>query len=141
MAGLRSQALGHAARLLHARLAPAERQNSAHVLHLAKGLMSAGVDLVDDLDGLVMLKRYLPGLLKALSMQHSDVRHVGQPTLPILADIIMLAHKVKVSANAVCFLGEESILAASAQRSTSAQHVSQALPALTGKEGGDDSNG
>lgn len=79
MAGLRAQALGHAARLLHARLTPAERQVSARVLHLAEGLMSAGVHLVDDLDALLTLKRYLPGLLKALSMQHSDVRQVGQP--------------------------------------------------------------
>ena len=79
MAGLRAQALGHAARLLHARLAPAERQVSPRVLHMAEGLMSAGVHLADDLDALLTLKRYLPGLLKALSMQHSDVRRVGQP--------------------------------------------------------------
>ena len=105
MAGLRSQALGHAARLLHARLARAERQISAHVLHLAEGLMSAGVDLVDDLDALLVLKRYLPGLLKALSMQHSDVRRVGQPALPTSTDIIMLAHKLKISARCCSFPG------------------------------------
>lgn len=120
MAGLRSQALGHAARLLHARLAPAERQISAHVLPLAEGLMSAGVDLVDDLDAVLMLKRYLPGLLKALSMQHSDVRRVGQPALPILADSIMLAHKLNILASAVRFQGEEAILAA--QLSVAHQH-------------------
>jgi hypothetical protein len=77
--GLRTQALGHAARLLHAQLAPAERQASAHVLHLAEGLMLAGIHLVDDSDALQTLKRYLPGLLKGLSMQHSDIRRVRWP--------------------------------------------------------------
>ena len=64
---LRAECIGHAARLLHCPLAPAQRQVSAPVLDLAEAVMAAGVACAEDQSSLGMLKRYLSSLLKALS--------------------------------------------------------------------------
>lgn len=75
MEDLRVQSLGHAARLLHSQLAAGERgPASAPVLDLAAAVMAAGLALADNNECLAMLKRYLPGLLKPLSMQTHDAR-------------------------------------------------------------------
>lgn len=73
---IRAQSLAYVARLLHCQLAPAERQASTPVLDLAADLMSAGVNLAGDQEALLALKRYLPGLLKALSTQSADARYL-----------------------------------------------------------------
>ena len=72
MTDQRAESLGHAARLLHCQLVHAQCQVSASVLDLAEAVMAAGVASAGEPDALAMLKRYLPGLLKALSSHTAD---------------------------------------------------------------------